>query len=198
MPRSANLDPLTKFEYNLFILTRDTSLSTDSALAIGGFQTCNSPAINITTRTYHEGGGHMNPHHIVDRADFNELAVRRGVFVEKRRPEELAVDRFQRLTGSLPGSESPQSFADIMFALTNVHTRQDIPFIGDYRFNLIINHYRRDGSVAKRYIIYDALPIFFQPASDFDAMDDTSISFETIRFRYEGFEVIDVDEPSKN
>lgn len=199
MPRSANLDPLTKFEFHVFILRASSDPlipnAVDSALALGGFQTCTSPEITVNTRTYYEGGGYLIPYHIVSTASFNEISIGRGLFIPRKTLQTQTQERFTAKLGKKEDTQNaPQTFADIIFTLFNVQTRHDLDFIQEYRYNILINHYRRDGSIARRYVIFNAIPIYLKPASDFDSMDDTGISIETLRFRYEGFDILDTDE----
>lgn len=60
---------------------------------------------------------------------------------------------------------------------------------GQYRKDVKIEHVNRAGQVEVVYFLYNAFPIEYKPASDFDASADDGVSIETITLAYESFEV---------
>lgn len=60
---------------------------------------------------------------------------------------------------------------------------------GSYRRTVQIDHLDRAGRIVKSYILINAYPTEYQPASDFSADGDDMISMEKLVLSYEGFEV---------
>lgn len=164
MPRAGSFDPLDKFRWRVYVLS-----PAGGSWSRAGFTTCSSPGVTINYQSYAEGGSHMNPRKIHNEATYKPITLSRGV-VAKRGIDDFAKwmgDAFRALApenGETPGNQ--------------------------YRNDIVIEHLDRDATVIKRWILRNCVPTFYEPASDFDANDDGSVSVETLSFDYEGFEEV--------
>ena len=157
MSRSSQFDPLDKFRWRVYI-----AQGGDSFIR-AGFTECSSPSVTVAFKEYLEGGGHMNPRLIHERASFKPITLRRGVVAKPN------VDDFSRWVG-----DAYKAFQG------DLQAKQ-------YRVDIVIEHLDRDASVAKRYTLHNCVPTFYETGSDFSATDDSGISMETLTFQYEGF-----------
>lgn len=128
----------------------------------GGFSECSSPAVTINYKEYKEGGRHMNPLQINDGATFKPITLRRGVIAKK-------------------GTDDFAKWVDNVF--TTLKTGDG----NQYRRTIVIEHLDRTGKPVKQYTLFNCVPTFYEPASDFGALDDATYSLETLTFQYEGF-----------
>jgi phage tail-like protein len=157
MSRSSKLDPLDRFRWRIYVAQGgDTFLR-------AGFSECSSPGVTITYKEYLEGGGHMTPRLIHDKASFKPITLRRGVVAKP------SVDDFSRWVGD----------AYKVF--------QGDPKAKQYRVDIVIDHLDRNASVAKRYTLHNCVPTFYETGSDFNSTDDAGVSLETLTIQYEGF-----------
>lgn len=168
MARSSAKDPLDKFRWAVTI---------DGFTRLG-FSSCETPSYSINTQNYPEGGSHLWPRKIVDSIEYKPVALQRGVtsdfnfhewaiqFMELTKGERDRTFRLGSETAS--GPQYPPS---------------------DYRKTIRIDHLDRAGRIVKTYILYNAFPIEYKPASDFSADGDDLLSMERLVLTYESFEV---------
>lgn len=162
--RSASFDPLDKFRWRIYVLG-----PSGAVWARAGFITCSSPGVTINYQSYPEGGSHMVPRKIANGATFKPITLSRGVI------DKDGVDDFA-------------SWMEAAFqTLNKEHGEKSLPAV-QYRNDIVIEHLNRDANVVKRWILRNCVPASYEPASDFSALEDTSISVETLTFEYEGFE----------
>lgn len=164
MSRSAAFDPLDKFRWRVFVLS-----PTGAEFARGGFSSCSSPGVTIAYESYEEGGSHMVPRKIHKGASFKPITLTRGVVANG------GVDDFVKW------------FRDAFNVLNREPGAAQAP---NYRLNLVIEHLDRDSSTVKQWILRNCVPVSYEPASDFDALDENTVSLESITLEYEGFEEI--------
>ena len=72
-------------------------------------------------------------------------------------------------------------------------TAEKIP-AGEYRRTVTIEHLDRQGRPIKVYILHNAFPIEFTPASDFSSDADDGYSMEKLVLTYESFEIKTIDD----
>jgi phage tail-like protein len=134
-----------------------------------GFASCETPSVSINTQSYAEGGSHLFPRKIIDSVEYRPVTLQRGV------------------TSDL----NFHQWAIMYLELVRGKRDNDSGFPpGSYRKTVQIDHMDRAGRVAKRYILYNAFPIEYKPASDFAADADDTMSMEKLVLAYESFEVI--------
>lgn len=162
MPRSGGFDPLDKFRWKVYVAN-----PSGANFARGGFTSCSSPGISIQYETYTEGGAHMNPRKIHQGATYKPVTLTRGVVAK------AGIDDFINWMRDAFNVMSPEIGSQPA---------------ANYRCDIVIEHLDRDATIVKRWILRNCVPTAYEPASDFDAKEDNSVSIETLTFEYEGFE----------
>lgn len=165
MARSGNLDPLTRYRYTVYIEV-DGDASFFKKLA---FQTVTQPRIDLTLNEYPEGGRHLNPHSITDKATYTAVSLRRGKSFSK-------------------------DFANWMGAVFKAHYGDENGSSANYRATVTIDHHDRRGNVVKKYVLQNARPSAYIPSSNFDSMDDEEVSIEVLTLSYEGMLEFSLDQ----
>ena len=129
-----------------------------------GFTNCETPSVSINVQSYAEGGAHLTPKKIIDSVEYKPVALQRGVTSDSN--FHLWAKQYMYFVKGLDNTEP------------------------GYRRDVRILHLDRAGRTIKTYILYNAFPIEFKPASDFDAASDDSLSMERLVLTYESFDVI--------
>jgi len=149
-----------------------------------GFSAVEVPKMSINTQSYAEGGAHMTPRQIIDSVQFRPITLTRGVTGDGDFYDWVKAP-FKLYRGDV---EVGAQFTGNV-GLGDFSTSKPIRS-GEYRRNVVISHLDRSGRAIKQYILYDAFPIEFEPASDFSADGDDTYSMEKIVLAYESFEVV--------
>lgn len=186
MARSGVRDPLDKFRWTVDI----------PGFSKLGFNQCGTPKYVITPREYVEAGSHLNPKVIIDRVQFAPITLSMGVTNDTSfakwasSPWDLVQNNV-----ALKSSDTSGVTGFVGSVVSNISDNgaSPVPSDSDYPYNyrrkVKIEHVNRAGQVEVIYILYNAIPIAYQPASDFDATDDGGVSIQTLTLAYEGFEV---------
>jgi phage tail-like protein len=193
MARSSLQDPLTKFRWlvNIDGFTRY------------GFTSCSTPSHTITTHNYKEGGAHLNPRNIPNEIAYAPVTLRRGVTTDTsfnkwaNGPFDLVQNNaalkesgpLQEGLASVPGVGAAAASIVARTGITgptSIPSNDNFPF--QYRRDVELRHVNRVGQTIVVYILHNAYPIEYKPASDFDAADD-EFSVESITLAYEGYSV---------
>jgi phage tail-like protein len=184
MARCSSYDPLEKFRFRLSWTNSDGSETTPSPRA--GFHDAQLPKRATTSIIYREG---IDP-------DINQKSA--GL----SNMEDITLSR-----GLLPGRTSdgnaPQR--DLYLWMSAVHKPTSGHFkraghpgrlpdsaANKYKKDVTIEMLDREGSVARKWVVYNAWPSNFVPGSDLDASDDGEKSLESLTLSYEDFKEIDV------
>jgi phage tail-like protein len=175
MARSAQKDPLDKFRW---------AVSVEGFTRLG-FTGCEVPSVTIGTKSYAEGGAHLYPRKIVDSVEYSPVTLTRGVTLDKSF-HDWASKIFELIKG--------------MSAQEVKLIQQQSPLLGtpsyerpapvEYRREVKIHHLDRQGRIIKTYILHNAFPIEYKPASDFASDGDDTLSMEKLVLTYESFEVV--------
>jgi phage tail-like protein len=164
MARAASIDKLDKFRFKVTI----------PGFTKMGFTSVESPSVQIGTTEYHEGGAHLYPRQIVDKAQYKPITLQRGVCNN--------IDFFNWIVDifdiQLPNGANATNAANAPNPVL------------DYRREIIIEHLDRVGRTIKQYNLFNCIPVEFVPASDFAADGDDGFSIEKLVLKYESFEVI--------
>lgn len=166
MARVGTLDPLTRYKYLVYIEFQGNR----EYFTKLGFMSVTAPRVSLATSDYIEGGRHLNPRIKVDSATFSPVTLRRGKTFSKD-----FMNWIGQVWKAFYGDERQNGESE------------------NYRATIVIDHIDRRGNVAKKYILSDAVPVDYIPASNFDAMDDSEVSIETLTFRYEGYAELSLD-----
>ena len=186
MARSSLRDPLDKFRWQVKI---------DGFTKLG-FESTSAPGHKLATNKYAEGGSHMNPRLIVDGAEFKPVVLTVGVTTDTSfvkwatGPFDLvqnnaALNAPASAFGIIPIPAEVQQLG--LGSPSLVKSANSYPF--NYRRNVVIEHINRLGVVEVTYTLYKAFVTDFEPASDFNAKEDTEVSIASITLGYEGFDV---------
>lgn len=170
MARSGRLDPLTRFSWRVYVLA-----PSGGEFIRGGFESCSSPAIRVNFQSYPEGGRHLNPVRLHESAVYKPVTLTRGVI------DKTGVDDFAEWMKALFALISPEEAGATA---------------PNYRNDIIIEHLNREAEPVKRYVLRNCIPVNYEPASDFNALDDGGFSIESLTFEYEGFEELRLDDPA--
>lgn len=162
MARPSSKDPLDKFRWAVTI---------DDFTRLG-FSSCETPSIVVNTQSYPEGGSHLWPRKIVDSVEYRPVTLQRGV------------------TSDFNFHKWATQFMELIQGVRDIGNQT--PFLvppGEYRKTVKIDHLDRTGTIVKSYILYNAFPIEYKPASDFASDSDDTVSMEKLVLAYESFEV---------
>jgi phage tail-like protein len=128
-----------------------------------GFSSVEVPSITVNTRSYPEGGAHLFPKKIVDSVSYSPVVLQRGV-------------------------TSDRSFHEWVKSILDMLHSNSTDVVG-YRRTVVIKHLDRAGREVRSYILHNAIPTEYKPASDFSADADDGFSLEKLTLEYESFEV---------
>ena len=190
MARSGNLDPFDKYRWTVDI----------EAFSRSGFAACSTPEYAISTKSYPEGGAHLTPRLIVDSVSYKPVTLLRGVTNDTSFNKWATgfMDTVQNNAGVKGSSSDPfASIGNLVGAVQDnfaspVPTYQAEKIASgtfNYRRRVKIEHVDRRGLTQVIYYLYNAFPIEYKPASDFDSGADGEVSVETLVLGYESFEV---------
>lgn len=176
MARPSTKDPLDKFRWMVEI----------DGFTRSGFTICETPSVSINTQKYIEGGNHLFPRQIVDSVEYRPVALERGVSLDMNF-HKWAKSSFELVSGTRESYTSP--------LLGTANPEQiSVGTPVDYRRDVIISHLNRQNDIVKQYILYNAFPIEYRPASDFGSDLDDTLSMERLVLAYESFEVVVINE----
>lgn len=189
MARASNLDPFDRFRFLVDV----------DGFTRSGFTMCSAPGYTIEKKEYKEGGRHLNPLVIVDGVTYKTVTLSRGVNTDTSFNKWATgfidvVQNNQALTNNASQSFT-QTVSDPSTYMNAIDGNvQSVPSnSGDintytYRRMVKIFHTDRTGTITSAYFLYNAFPVEYMPASEFDASSN-EISIETLVLAYEGFEV---------
>lgn len=173
MARPSTKDPLDKFRWMVEI----------EGFSRLGFVSCETPSMSITTQKYAEGGAHLFPKQIVDSVDYKPVTLQRGVTSDINF-HNWAKAYFDFIYGKTVVQSVPVTAHNPDPLYLNVKTAAS-----EYRRNVLISHLDRNNRIIKQYVLYNAFPIEYKPASDFSSDSDDTLSMERLVLTYESFEV---------
>lgn len=178
MARSELQDPLDKYRWTVDI----------DGFSRFGFTSCQTPSYSITTHKYKEGGAHLQPRNIVNDIEYRPVTLTRGV-TNDTSFNKWATGFYDLVTDGV-GAKSDNLLKSFGNALgvggSDVKTFNPGK---QYRRNVTIRHVNRVGITVVTYTLFNAFPIEYKPASDFNADDDEGFSIESITLEYETFSV---------
>lgn len=187
MARSGIQAPLDKFRWTVEI----------AGFSKLGFTQCGVPKFSITEKSYPEGGAHLNPKSIIDKMAYSPVTLSAGVtndtsFVKwATGPWDLVNNNAATQASS---SEFGSGFVGAALGAISDNGAKVVPSEDSYPFSyrrkVKIEHVNRSGQVEVMYVLYNAYVIAYEPASDFDAMSDDTLSIAKITLMYDGFDVL--------
>lgn len=178
MARSAASDPLEKFRFAISWSSAAGSEAT--ALARAGFHDVQMPKRSTTKISYREG---IDP-------DINQLApglstmedivMSRGVIANDTVNAELYK--------WMSAVHNPTAGH---VARTDLSARASDAAANVFRKDVTIDMLDREGTVVRRWYVYNAWPTNFVPGSDLNAGEDGEKSLEQVTLAYEDFKEVD-------
>ena len=190
--RSSNQDPLDRFRFVVQIddFTRS------------GFTTCSAPAYSIEKKEYKEGGRHLNPLVIVDGVSYKPVTLTRGVNTDTSFNKWATgfIDVVQnntsiQKTGGFSDflNNPAKAFDNALGGALDGGVKSVPSNTGnytEYSYRRLVKIFQVDraGQYVVAYFLYNAFPIEYVAASEFDA-SSSEVSIETLVLGYEGFEV---------
>jgi len=177
MARPSDKDPMDRFRWSVEI----------EGFTRLGFAVCGTPSITYNTKTYAEGGAHLFPRKIIDSVEYKPVVLERGVTTDQSF-EQWAKQVMELHRGRIEGSSAMLQGSSIKTSAEQRPKEEQVPL--EYRRDVIIKHLDRSGRVVKTYVLYNAIPTEFKPASDFQSDGDDVLSMERLVLEYESFEVL--------
>jgi len=165
MARISTKDPLDKFRWAVEI----------DGFSRMGFASCETPSVTINTQSYPEGGAHLFPRKLIDSVEYKPITLQRGVTSD--------------MNFHIWAAQYLELFRGYRIVQPNTNEEKAIN-PSEYRRTVKIHHLDRAGRTIKTYILYNAFPTEYKPASDFSADADDTLSMEKLVLTYESFEVI--------
>ena len=188
MARSSIQDPLDRFRFVVDI----------EGFTRSGFTNCSAPQYSIEKKEYKEGGRHLNPVIVVEGVSYRPITLSRGLNTDPSFTKWAAgfidvvqnnsgVKKSQGISGVLDNPTSAfQSALD--GGVKSIPSNSNEYTTYSYRKDIKIFHIDRSSQIVVAYFLYNAFPIEYMAASDFDA-SSSEISIETLVLGYEGFDV---------
>lgn len=175
MARTGAKDPLDKFRW---------AVSVDGFTKLG-FSACDVPSITINTKSYPEGGAHLYPRQIVESTEYSPVTLTRGVTTDKSFHD--WVKQVLELIKGMSAQETKLLQQQYQLLGSQAYDRA-API--EYRRTVKIHHLDRSSRIIKTYVLHNAFPVEYKPASDFASDGDDLLSMEKLVLKYESFEVI--------
>ena len=185
MARSSQTEPLEKFRFKVTFSSTAGS-DEETALVRAGFTDVQSPKRSTTKGTYREG---------TDR-DINQL------FAGLSTMEDVVLSK-----GLIPNTDgtAPNELYKWMSAVHspsagNPSLLQERPAGAashQYRKDVTISMYDREGNIARSWTLWQAWPINFVSGSDLNANEDGEKSIEQLTLAYEDFQEIVPETPQE-
>ena len=157
MSRSTLQDPLKKFTYRVIVPGISNTIA---------FTDVSGLEVQFATDEIRGGGENFAPQLSVGLPTYPEVTMKRGVIVD---------DKNQLDTDGLYN-----------WALQAHHWETAGYNDREYRREIRLQHLRRDGTVARTWIMINCLPTYYKPMDDLAGIENGN-SFEELRFRHEGF-----------
>ena len=164
MARSSKVDALEKFRF---------TVSWDG-LTRAGFHDVTIPKQSVTKGEYREGNAPDNVQLFPGLAKMEDVTMSRGMTTNQ--------DFYNWAKEVFDPTALPEGLPQVT-AGDNVPLGQSTEF----RRNLTITLWRRDGVPSKQWVLYNAWPVSFHPSSDLNASEDGEKAMEQLVVGYESF-----------
>lgn len=164
MARSSKVDALEKFRF---------TVSWDG-LTRAGFHDVSVPKQSVTKGEYREGNAPDNVQLFPGLAKMEDVTMSRGLTTNQ--------DFYNWAKEVFDPTALPEGQPNVQ--------KGDVVPLGqstEFRRDIIITLWRRDGVPSKQWTLYNAFPISFQPSSDLNASEDGEKAMEQLVVGYESF-----------
>jgi len=193
MARSSTKDTLEKFRFGVTWGDNDPGLTTiqdvngeliaiDSNLAKAGFHDVQMPKRTTNKIMYREGNDPDISSVSAGLSTMEDIVLSRGLMSSAASFKEMQA--WTQLIHSTTDTSS-----SLTYDLDKVKKPTGS---NNYRKEVWIFMYNRDGTLARAWKLYNAFPVSFVPGSDLNASEDGEKSLEQITLAYEDFMEVDV------
>lgn len=196
MARSATVDTIEKFRFGVVWLSPagtpgaleingnsvdNTALLQSSELAKAGFHDVQMPKRTTNKIQYREGNDPDIYSVSAGLTTMEDIVLSRGLVSSTTFRE---IEDWAHLV---------HASGDTTSTLTYNQSRSKRPTgSNDYRKEVLIFMFNRDGSVARAWKLYNAFPVSYVPGSDLNASEDGEKSLEQLTLAYEDFHQLTV------
>lgn len=166
MARSSKVDAVEKFRF---------TVSWEDGLTRAGFSEVSVPKFSVTKSEYREGNAPDNVQLFPGLTRAEDVVMSRGVTTNQ--------DFYEWLKLVFDPEVLPNG-------LNNAGQGPDAVPLGnaeEYRKNVTITLWHRNGQPVKQWVLYNAFPVNFQPGGDMNATEDGEKSLEQVTIAYESF-----------
>jgi len=168
MARSSKVDAIEKFRF---------TVSYDGQVR-AGFSEVSTPKYTVTKGEYREGNAPDNVQLFPGLVRCEDVVLSRGVTTNQ--------DFYDWMKQIFDPMAIPDGLKQA------VQDPNELPQVDDnkleYRKELIITVYHRNGQPVKRWTLRNVFPVAFQPGSDLNASEDGEKSIEQLTIGYESFD----------
>lgn len=178
MARSASVDPLERFRFEVRWSADGSSENT--ALVRLGFHDIQMPKRATTKISYREGLDPDINQLSAGLSSMEDIVMSRGVIIADANGEFYKwMSAVHRPTAGHVGREALNA--------------RGTAALNNYKKDVIIKLLDREGNVARQWILHNAFPVNFVPASDLNAGEDGDKAMEQLTLAYEDFKEMAVE-----
>jgi phage tail-like protein len=172
MARSSKVDPLERFRFE--VRWSSDAGSEGTALVRLGFHDIQMPKRSTTKISYREGIDPDINQVAAGLSTMEDIVMSRGVIIEDANGEFYKwISAVHKPTAGHVGSEA-------------INARGKAA-LNDYKKDITIKLLDREGNVARQWLLSNAFPMHFTPASDLNAGEDGDKAMEQLTLAYEDF-----------
>ncbi len=178
MARSASVDPLERFRFEVSWSADGDSEGT--ALVRLGFHDIQMPKRSTTKISYREGIDPDINQLAAGLSTMEDIVMSRGVIITDENGEFYKwMSSIHRPTAGHVGR--------------NALSARGKAALNKYKKEVVIKLLDREGGVARQWVLYNAFPMNFVPASDLNAGEDGDKAMEQLTLAYEDFKELAAD-----
>lgn len=178
MARSAVVDPLEKFRF--LVTWSDTAGGDATPLVRLGFHDIQMPKRSTTKIQYREGIDPDITQVAAGLSSMEDVVMSRGVIGLD------ANNEFYNWISSVHGPTAGH------VARADLGTASRATGANEYKKDITIQMLDREGNPVRQWVLYNAFPVNFVPASDLNAQEDGEKAMEQLTVAYEDFQELPI------
>lgn len=179
MARSSTVDPLEKFRFIVSWTETGSSNSEPTSSPKVGFHDIQMPKRTTNKITYRDGADPDISQISPGLSTMEDIEMSRGLIAND------ANNLFYSWASSIH-KPTEGHVSRLALEVTPQNGRNE------YKKDVTITMLNREGSEARRWVLYNAFPVNFVPGSDLDASEDGEKSLEKLTLAYEDFQEINI------
>lgn len=194
MARSSSSDTLEKFRFIVSWTNTPANGDTPAVLERAGFLSVQMPKKSVTKIQYREGNDPDIYSLSAGLATMEDITLERGLFARGPGATSTLYQWMSAVQGVTAGYGSAKRSGAPTANVQVDGTIEAAPnSSGFYRKTITITVLDRTGAVARKYEIYNAFPVAFNPGSDLNAGEDGEKMIESVTLAYEDFQEVGID-----